>query len=142
MNKVEKLQCERLCLAKPSGFQTYGIYIYNEDKTKLSSVTDYYNERQPNINVIFLNDGKPCIKSRHIEVLNLAQVIDEVGFDDAKKIFKSRIGEKAFPYFHETILAPSVGAGLEIDELNKANQHLMRLQIKVHKPKKEDGMQM
>ena len=35
MNKVEKIQCEKLCLAKPSGFQTYGLYIYNEDKTQI-----------------------------------------------------------------------------------------------------------
>ena len=49
--KFEKIQCEQLCLVKQSGFQSYGMYIYNDEQTKLISVTDYYNGKKPNIKI-------------------------------------------------------------------------------------------
>lgn len=133
MNKVEKIQCEQLCLVGQAGVKPYGVFVYNDDKTKLSSAVDYHNGEEAKIQIQTMNDGKPCVDNRQIEVLDFAQMIDELGLKDAEGVFKKRLGNDAYPFFFENIFSPSLGVGLETDELAEASKQLSRLQSKMIK---------
>lgn len=128
MNKVEKIQCEQLCLVGQAGVMPYGVFVYNEDKTRLSSAVDYYNGEEAKIAVETMNDGKPYVSNRAVEVLDFGNMLEELEFDDVKGIFKERLGEKAYSHFFSTILAPSLGVGIETDVLAEASKQLSRLQ--------------
>ena len=106
MNKVEKIQCEQLCLVGQAGVMPYGVYVYNEDKTKINTAAGYYNGEEAKIAVETMNDGKPSLSNRAVEVLDFTQMIDELGLKDAEVVFHARLGEKAYEHFFSTILAP------------------------------------
>ena len=130
MNKVEKIQCEQLCLVGQAGVMPYGVYVYNEDKTKINTAAGYHNGEEAKIVVETMNDGKPSLLNRAVEVLDFGNMLEELEFDDVKGIFKERLGEKAYSHFFSTILAPSLGVGIETDVLAKASEQLVNLQEK------------
>ena len=140
MNKVEKIQCEQLCLVGQAGVMPYGVYVYNEDKTKINTAAGYHNGEEAKIVVETMNDGKPSLSNRAVEVLDFEQMLEELGLNDTKEVFRARLGEQAYEHFFSTILAPSFGAGVETDVLAEANEQIVNLQEK--KMFKEETQEM
>ena len=138
MNKVEKIQCEQLCLVGQAGVMPYGVYVYNEDKTKIYTATEYYDGEEAKIEIAKMNDGKPCLSNRFAEVLDFTQMIDELELKGAEDVFKKRLGKDAYPFFFKTIFSPSLGAGVEIDVLAKASKELEKLQANMIKEEEKE----
>ena len=136
-----KISDANLCMAKlkrtKSGkeYQVYSLFVYDEEKDKICTPTTYYNGDPKYLNLHKGANGKKYVyMDKEVVFFRDIMGFEEEGFNRVMDRFKKMMPEKAFDVLFRDVIVPSLGSGVPISTLVRANGQFVTKQMVDREP--------
>ena len=141
MEIEERISDANLCMAKlkrtkaGKEYQVYSLFIYDEAKDKICTPTTYFNGDPKYLNLHKGTDGKKYVyMDKEVVFFRDIMGFEEEGFHRVIERIKRMMPEKAFDVLFRDVIVPSIGSGVPISNLVRANGQFVTKQMVDREP--------
>ena len=141
MQIEEKIPDSNICMVKlkkskaDKEYMVYNLFIYDDVMDKIVSPSSYYNGEPKYLNLHKGTDGKKYVYMDK-EVIFFRDVLgfEEDGFNRVLDRFKKLMPEGAFDVLFREVIVPSLGSGVPVSNLARANGQFVSKQMVDREP--------